>query len=154
MADVKDLLKMLAQPVLIAGAAGFGGRWANNKYKMGLNPWIAGVGGAAIGYVIGKGLQSWINKPAAAPPALPAEQQAAMQGPPRHREFQFGEPARALPPPSPAEYNTQYVPASETLQPKPDPGPPELDEVPDGIFTGAGAADFDDGDFGGNGQMN
>lgn len=149
MADMKDLLKMLASPVLIAGAAGFGGRWANKKWSVGLNPWVAGVGSAAIGYLLGKGIQGMLEDkpaPAPAPEALPAAPQEAVQGLPGELEFNFNEARQlsAAHTPTPAEYNTQYVPASQTLAPRPDAGPPELDEMPEGVFTGAGFADFDD----------
>jgi len=125
MADFKDLLKMALQPVLVAGAAGYGARYANTRYKWGINPWIAGIVGAGVGYVVGRQVQSYL-----APPPAPAPvAQVAPQGPPRV-ELQF-----------PSEEGAYQLSPGQPEAPQAAPQATDAEDPPEGIFSGAGFAD-------------
>jgi hypothetical protein len=96
--DTKEILRLISHPMLMAAAGGWGGKYANDRYKMKMNPWIAGLGGAALGYVVGKGIQGMIPAPA------PVETQNQVAPPPPRQptmdlSFDDNGPPRQLPAP-------------------------------------------------------
>lgn len=137
--DVKEILRLALHPMLLAAAGGYGGKYANSKYKMKINPWLAGLGGAAIGYVVGKGIQGMLPVPATQQVQAP-QPQAQAQGMTPTLDLSFGgEPApRQLPPPQVVQ-----PPQVQQVQQEQHAGNGSADDSGGGIFAG-GFSPFDD----------
>lgn len=95
----KDLLKLIFNPLVMAAAGGYGGKYANEKYKLKMNGVLAGVVGAGVGYLIGKGITDMLYPKA---PVTTAPQQLEGDHPPmlapHDVELNFQNQVPALPP--------------------------------------------------------